>query len=109
MIIHFFSKLGKKIGTPKKIDDATSLTSKGKFTRLCVEVFITKPQLSKFWLKKKIRRIEYERIHLVCFTCSTYGHTSEGCMQNRPTADNGDDTVNTNSGEESSEAHLGNT
>lgn len=104
----FLFRIGEKIGTPKKIDDATSLMSRGKFARLCVEVDITKPLLSKFWLKKKVRIIEYEGIHLICFTCRTYGHSSEVCTQKRQTAETGDDTVNPNSGEETSEAQIRN-
>lgn len=35
-------KVGEKVGRPVRIDDATSITSKGKFAKMCVEVDITK-------------------------------------------------------------------
>lgn len=80
----FLFRIGEKIGKPMKIDSATSLTSRGKFARLCVEVDITKPLLAKFWLRRKVRRIEYEGIHLVCFNCGIYGHSQDACNKERP-------------------------
>lgn len=74
-------RIGKKIGNPIRIDGATSLISKGKFARLCVEVDLTKPLLSKFWMRKKVWRIEYEGIHMICFKCGIYGHNAGTCMQ----------------------------
>ena len=41
-------KVGEKIRKPIRIDQTTRLVSRGKFARLCVEVDITKPLLSKF-------------------------------------------------------------
>lgn len=57
----FLMKIGELIGEPKHIDKATSLVSRGRFARMCVEVDITKPLLSKFKLRRRVRRIEYER------------------------------------------------
>lgn len=75
----FLWKIGKRIGTPIKIDEATSLVSRGKYARLCVEVDITKPLLARFKLREEIKRIEYEGVHLVCFKCGMYGHMSDKC------------------------------
>lgn len=75
----FLMKIGKKIGEPKYIDQATNIVSRGRFARMCVEVDITKPLLSKFKLRRRIRRIEYEGIHLVCFKCGIYGHNEDSC------------------------------
>lgn len=72
-------RVGEKIGKPIRMDSATSLISKGNFARLCVEVDITKPLLSRFWLRKKVRTIEYEGIHMVCFKCGIYGHNEGSC------------------------------
>lgn len=77
----FLFRVGEKIGRPIMIDGATTLTSRGKFARLCVEVDITKPLLARFWLRDKIRRIEYEGIHLICFRCGIYGHNHGSCPQ----------------------------
>lgn len=80
-------RIGEKIGRPIRIDSTTSLTSRGKFARLCVEVDITKPLLAKVWLRRKIRRIAYEGIHLVCFKCGMYGHGVEMCSRDGSSAD----------------------
>ncbi|XVF47835.1 hypothetical protein PTKIN_Ptkin03bG0142800 [Pterospermum kingtungense] len=75
----FLIEVGEKIGRPVKIDQATDQVSRGKFARLCVEVDITKPLLAKFKLRRRIHRIKYEGIHLVCFQCGVYGHRKEIC------------------------------
>lgn len=82
----FLMRLGEKIGKPKKVDQATSLVSRGKFARVCVEVDISKPLLASFKLKNRIRKIEYEGLHLVCFNCGMVGHRKDGCRKNAPEA-----------------------
>lgn len=67
-------KVGKKIGRFFRMDDAMSITSKGKFARICVEIDITKWFRGKFKIHKQTRRIEYEGIHLVCFHCGVHGY-----------------------------------
>lgn len=78
----FLRKIGERIGEPKYIDEATSLVSRGRFARMCVEVDITKPLLSKFKLKRRIRTIEYKGIHLIYFKCGIYGHRDDKCKNN---------------------------
>ncbi|XP_019174968.1 PREDICTED: uncharacterized protein LOC109170322 [Ipomoea nil] len=46
---------------------------------MCVEVDLTKPLLSKFTAKMKVRRIEYEGMYQICFHCGVYGHAAEAC------------------------------
>ena len=41
-------KVAKKIGKPIKIDEATSLVSKGHFVRMCLEIDFEKLLISKF-------------------------------------------------------------
>lgn len=77
----FLMKIGRDIGRPIRIDNTTSLVSKGKFARMCIEVDITKPLVSKFLLNDKEWPIEYEGIHLVCFNCGKYGHRHELCRK----------------------------
>ena len=69
--------MGLKIGTLIRINDATSLVSRGHFAHICVEVDLAKPLVSKFMHRRRVRRIEYEGIHLVCFGCGMYGHRKE--------------------------------
>lgn len=98
-------RIGEKIGKPIRIDSATSLISKGNFARLCVEVDITKPLLAKFWLRKKVRTIEYEGIHMVCFKCGIYGHNSGLC--NSEGGSNGDTSEKGTEGETVTGIHAG--
>jgi hypothetical protein len=43
------------------------------------KVDLTKLLLSKFKLRRRIRRITYEGLHLICFQCGQYGHKKETC------------------------------
>lgn len=45
---------------------------------MCVEVDITKSLLSKFRIKGRSKKIEYEGIHIVCFHCGVYKHRKDG-------------------------------
>ena len=69
-----------------KIDDATSNISRRLYARVCVEIDLCKPLRAKFELRRKVRRIEYEGIHLVCFGCGMYGHRKDTCpLENKET------------------------
>ena len=37
--------------------------------------------LSKFRLHRRVRRIEYEALHLICFKCGRYGHRRDKCSE----------------------------
>ncbi|XP_021611705.1 uncharacterized protein LOC110614472 [Manihot esculenta] len=56
---NFLMRVGAKVGKPIRVDTRTSLVSRGRFARMCVEVDLSKPLLSKFKLQKRIRKIEY--------------------------------------------------
>ncbi|XP_019184262.1 PREDICTED: uncharacterized protein LOC109179151 [Ipomoea nil] len=75
----FLKKIGKTIGRPIKIDYVTNLVSKGKFARVCIELDITKPVLSRFVLNFEEWPIEYEGIHQICFKCGIYCHRIKMC------------------------------
>ncbi|XP_031130711.1 uncharacterized protein LOC116032350 [Ipomoea triloba] len=82
----FLKKIGKYIGRPIKVDTTTSLVSIGRFARVCVELDLTKPLLSKFTLGGEVIPIEYEGIQMVCFKCDIFGHKKEQCgMDNQET------------------------
>ncbi|XVE81857.1 hypothetical protein DITRI_Ditri15bG0099800 [Diplodiscus trichospermus] len=77
------------IGNPLRVDQTTLSTARGRFARLCVEIDLSKPLLAKFRLRKKIRRIEYESMHTICFNCGRYGHRQDSCAENTSTVDEG--------------------
>ncbi|KAJ1421055.1 Zinc finger, CCHC-type [Sesbania bispinosa] len=82
-------RIGDMIGRTVKVDSNTmkprngvweeTVTGRGKFARLCVEVDLCRPLVSKFELLGRTYSVEYEGLHLICFGCGKYGHRSEGC------------------------------
>ena len=75
----FLMKLASKVANLVKVDEAIKNISRGLFVRVCVELDLAKPLLSKFELRRRVRRIENEGIHLICFECGMYGHRRESC------------------------------
>lgn len=51
---------------------------------MCVEIDLRKPLLAKYKLKNKIFRIEYEGLHIICFSCGIYGHNKDSCPGGEP-------------------------
>lgn len=75
----FLMKIGEKVSKPIKIDLNTSLVSMEHLACLCVEVDMNKPLLSKFKLRRIVYQIQYEGLHLICFECGKYDHSTEYC------------------------------
>ncbi|CAN1338792.1 hypothetical protein LINPERPRIM_LOCUS38223, partial [Linum perenne] len=73
--------IGDRIGRTVRIDHTTLEGSRGNFARICVEVDLSKPLLSKYRLRRRVRRVEYEGLHVICFNCGCYGHKVENCKQ----------------------------
>lgn len=73
----FLKKIGSKIGKVIRVDKSTAYAERG------VEIDLAKPLLSKFWLKGKIWRIQYEGIKMICYKCGKLGHTEEKCALNK--------------------------
>ena len=73
----FLMTVGSKIGKPVHIDDAVSTVSRGHYARICVEIDLLKPMVTKFKLRRKFRKLEYEGFHLVYFGYELYGHRKE--------------------------------
>ena len=49
----------------------------GHYARLCVEEDLLKLLVAKFKPRRRVKRLEYERLHLVCFCRGLYGHRKE--------------------------------
>lgn len=73
----FLEQIDNNIDQLVHIDDAMIGASRGKYAHLCVEIDMNAPLLSKFHLRRKILRIEYEGIHKICIKCRCYGHRTE--------------------------------
>ncbi|KAJ4842083.1 hypothetical protein Tsubulata_009435 [Turnera subulata] len=75
-------RIARRAGRPIKVDEVTLKSSRGKYARVCVEVDLTKPLVSKFRLKRRVWRVVYEGLDTVCFMCGHYGHTLDKCLNN---------------------------
>ena len=65
---NFLMRLGSKLGKPVRIDDVTNTLSKWHFACIYAEVDLSKPLVSKFKLRRRVRRLEYQGIHFF-FVC----------------------------------------
>ncbi|CAN1182872.1 hypothetical protein LINPERHAP2_LOCUS36214, partial [Linum perenne] len=66
--------IGDRIWKTVRVDSTKLFGSRGNYARLCVEVDLLKPLVSKYHLHRRVRRIEYEGLHEICFKCGRYGH-----------------------------------
>lgn len=73
-------RIGDQLGTAVKIDSNTSMVSRGKYARICVEIDLQKPLVSMVILNGHHFKVEYENLHLICFNCGKYGHAVESCQ-----------------------------
>ena len=78
----FLEKIGNMIGKVARIDNTTATAQRGQFTRLSVELDLSKPLLSKFWFKGRIWKIQYEGIRMICYNCGKIGHLEDKCHSN---------------------------
>ncbi|KAL4373502.1 hypothetical protein AHAS_Ahas05G0088200 [Arachis hypogaea] len=72
-----------KIGTMLKIDQNTSIRSRGKFAWLCVEVDLQRQLVLAIQVLGREFKIEYEGLHMIYFGCGKYGHRQELCPDKR--------------------------
>ncbi|KAL4356814.1 hypothetical protein AHAS_Ahas09G0124300 [Arachis hypogaea] len=71
--------IGNVIGKTLKVDSNTKEKSRDKFTRLCVELDLTEPLVSQYAIKGTRCMVEYERIHMIYFSCGMVGHDKDKC------------------------------
>lgn len=79
--VQFLWRIGSALGTTLKADRLTSIHSRGKYSRICVEVDLAKPLASHMILRGHKLLIKYEGLHLICFRCGIYGHKADKCQQ----------------------------
>ncbi|XP_028802579.1 uncharacterized protein LOC114757662 [Neltuma alba] len=75
--------LGNQVGKVLKVDTATHKRKKGRFARICVELDLSAPLRSMVLINGEVHRIQYEGIHLICFSCGRYSHDKDLCPQKR--------------------------
>ncbi|RYR45750.1 hypothetical protein Ahy_A07g031545 isoform B [Arachis hypogaea] len=64
-----------------KIDRTTFIHSRGKFTRICVEIALSKQLVPKISVLGNKLNIEYEGCHLICFGSGKYNHRADLCPE----------------------------
>lgn len=77
------SYIGYHIGKTVKVDKNTISREIGKYVRLCIQVNLMKPLLAKFSIKGRHYKVEYEGLHLLCFSCGRFGHSTSGCSDKK--------------------------
>ncbi|XP_061340122.1 uncharacterized protein LOC133286691 [Gastrolobium bilobum] len=71
--------IGNWLGKFVKVDVATTSLARGRFARMCVELDLNQPLQVEYKVEDRVKRIEYEGLHLICYTCGMYGHRQENC------------------------------
>lgn len=46
---------------------------------MCIEVDLTKPLVSKFWVMDWLHHVQYEGLPVICFACGKVGHRDVAC------------------------------
>ena len=71
--------IAEKVGRPIKVDYATDNAARGRYARVCIEVDLAVPLVTKVWVGKAWQAVEYENLSLVCFECGKIGHRRDIC------------------------------
>lgn len=89
----FLWRVGSSLGTMLEVDEHTSIHSRGRFARLCVEVDLQRELVPSFTALGKEFKIEYEGLHLICFGCGKYGHRLESCPERKMIKEKSENTT----------------
>ena len=81
----FLWRLGSTLGEMLKIDKVTTIQSRGKFARICVELDLDKPLQPKAIVREYLLNMQYEGLHVVFFKCGRYGHRERDCVHGAET------------------------
>ncbi|GAU46480.1 hypothetical protein TSUD_402360, partial [Trifolium subterraneum] len=71
--------LASMVGNPIKVDLQTLRVARGRFARMCVEVDLTKPVVSRVGINGEWYQVQYEGLHIICTQCGCYGHLMKDC------------------------------
>ena len=72
-------EIGGAIGLVLRIDSYTAMGTRASYTRLCIQVDLTKPLITAIRVGKLRQKVLYEGISSLCFCCGRLGHKLESC------------------------------
>ncbi|XP_057452101.1 uncharacterized protein LOC130743900 [Lotus japonicus] len=74
----FLWRLGSNLGTMLKIDMDTSVHSRSRFARICVEIDLSQQLTTNYTAMGEEHALEYEGLDSIYFRCGRYGHKMDG-------------------------------
>lgn len=77
----FLWRVGSCLGTTLKVNRLLSIHSCMQFSRICVEIDLSRHLVSHIMLKGRKLNLEYGGLHAVCFWCGRYGHKKYVCLE----------------------------
>ncbi|XP_021747564.1 uncharacterized protein LOC110713420 [Chenopodium quinoa] len=95
--------IAKLAGIPIRVNYATDHITRARYARVCLDIDLTSPLISKVWVGNSWQIIEYENIQCLCFLCGKIGHSKERCslkiVENivQPTTSTSKDELNSTS------------
>lgn len=77
--------MGSVVRKVVKVDHTMLPTIRCKFARMCVEIdHRHQPLVPLVFVMGYEQVVEYEGLHLICFSCGEYGYRGAGCPKNAP-------------------------
>lgn len=73
--------MGTVVGKVTKIDRHTKESLRGRFARVSVEIDLQSKLVPLIWVNDTLQKVEYEGLHMICFSCGAYGHRVETCSK----------------------------
>lgn len=69
------------LGMMLKVDENTSIHSRGNFSQFCVELDLSKELVPSFMVIGREFKLQYEGLHMIFFECGRYDHRSNKCPE----------------------------
>ncbi|XP_021866733.1 uncharacterized protein [Spinacia oleracea] len=71
------------VGKPIRVDYATDKITRARYARVCIEVDLDKPLITRVWVGGEWQIITYENLDTLCFECGRIGHVKQNCLNKK--------------------------